>query len=126
EARGLDLPGGWRFLPKPGPAHPPDRRPSACYPMHAVESRRFVRFSTVDGEFIAQISCATHKNSGVHFVPSPSGGTSPCRVGSAATSSWVVDAMRLSRGFIPTLKQTPNEAQIASHRLMLRAGLVRQ
>jgi prolyl-tRNA synthetase len=34
--------------------------------------------------------------------------------------------MRLSHGFIPTLKQTPNEAQIASHRLMLRAGLVRQ
>src|SRR6185437_1513540 len=94
--------------------------------MHAVESRRFVRFSTVDGEFIARISCATHKNSGVHFVPSPSGGTSPCRVGSAATSSWVVDAMRLSRGFIPTLKQTPNEAQIVSHRLMLRAGLIRQ
>ena len=34
--------------------------------------------------------------------------------------------MRLSRGFVPTLKQTPAEAQIASHRLMLRAGLVRQ
>src|SRR5579862_895416 len=34
--------------------------------------------------------------------------------------------MRLSRGFIPTLKETPSEAQIASHRLMLRAGLVRQ
>jgi len=34
--------------------------------------------------------------------------------------------MRLSRGFIPTLKETPAEAQIASHRLMLRAGLVRQ
>src|SRR3978361_68752 len=34
--------------------------------------------------------------------------------------------MRLSRGFVPTLKETPNEAQIASHRLMLRAGLVRQ
>ncbi|HEY1932119.1 MAG TPA: proline--tRNA ligase [Acetobacteraceae bacterium] len=34
--------------------------------------------------------------------------------------------MRLSRGFIPTLKETPNEAQIASHRLMLRAGMVRQ
>src|SRR6201998_4517410 len=34
--------------------------------------------------------------------------------------------MRLSRGFIPTLKETPTEAQIASHRLMLRAGLVRQ
>ena len=34
--------------------------------------------------------------------------------------------MRLSSGFVPTLKETPNEAQIASHRLMLRAGLVRQ
>ncbi len=34
--------------------------------------------------------------------------------------------MRLSRGFIPTIKETPSEAQIASHRLMLRAGLVRQ
>src|ERR1700680_4924413 len=34
--------------------------------------------------------------------------------------------MRLSRGFIATLKETPNEAQIVSHRLMLRAGLVRQ
>jgi len=34
--------------------------------------------------------------------------------------------MRLSRGFIPTMKETPAEAQIASHRLMLRAGLVRQ
>ncbi len=34
--------------------------------------------------------------------------------------------MRLSQAFIPTLKETPAEAQIASHRLMLRAGLVRQ
>ena len=34
--------------------------------------------------------------------------------------------MRLSRAFLPTLKETPAEAQIASHRLMLRAGLVRQ
>src|ERR1700758_3529441 len=34
--------------------------------------------------------------------------------------------MRLSHGFIPTLKETPAEAQIASHKLMLRAGLVRQ
>jgi prolyl-tRNA synthetase len=34
--------------------------------------------------------------------------------------------MRMSHGFVPTLKETPNEAQIASHRLMLRAGLVRQ
>jgi prolyl-tRNA synthetase len=34
--------------------------------------------------------------------------------------------MRLSRSFIPTMKETPAEAQIASHRLMLRAGMVRQ
>ncbi|MBC7799908.1 MAG: proline--tRNA ligase [Gemmatimonadaceae bacterium] len=34
--------------------------------------------------------------------------------------------MRLSRSLLPTVKETPAEAQIASHRLMLRAGLVRQ
>ena len=34
--------------------------------------------------------------------------------------------MRLSRYFLPTLKETPADAQIASHRLMLRAGMVRQ
>ena len=34
--------------------------------------------------------------------------------------------MRLSRFFLPTLKETPNEAQIVSHRLMLRAGMIRQ
>ncbi len=34
--------------------------------------------------------------------------------------------MRLTRTFAPTLKETPAEAQIVSHRLMLRAGLVRQ
>ncbi|OJX81146.1 proline--tRNA ligase [Magnetospirillum sp. 64-120] len=34
--------------------------------------------------------------------------------------------MRLTRFFMPTLKETPSEAQIASHRLMLRAGMIRQ
>src|SRR5277367_576294 len=34
--------------------------------------------------------------------------------------------MRLSRYFLPVLKQTPSEAQIVSHRLMLRAGMIRQ
>jgi prolyl-tRNA synthetase len=34
--------------------------------------------------------------------------------------------MRLSRYFLPLLKETPAEAQIVSHRLMLRAGLIRQ
>lgn len=34
--------------------------------------------------------------------------------------------MRLSRFYMPVLKDVPSEAQIASHRLMLRAGMVRQ
>ena len=34
--------------------------------------------------------------------------------------------MRRTQLFLPTLKETPSEAQIVSHRLMLRAGLVRQ
>lgn len=34
--------------------------------------------------------------------------------------------MRLSRYFMPTLKENPVEAQIVSHRLMLRAGMIRQ
>jgi len=34
--------------------------------------------------------------------------------------------MRLSQYFMPTLKETPSEAEIVSHRLMLRAGMIRQ
>lgn len=34
--------------------------------------------------------------------------------------------MRVSRFFLPILKETPSEAQIASHRLMLRAGMIDQ
>jgi len=34
--------------------------------------------------------------------------------------------MRLSQFFLPLIKETPSEAQISSHRLMLRAGMVRQ
>ena len=34
--------------------------------------------------------------------------------------------MRLSKYFLPTLKENPAEAQIVSHRLMLRAGMIRQ
>ncbi|RJP82258.1 MAG: proline--tRNA ligase [Candidatus Zixiibacteriota bacterium] len=34
--------------------------------------------------------------------------------------------MRLSQAFIPTLKETPSDAVIPSHALMVRAGLVRQ
>jgi len=34
--------------------------------------------------------------------------------------------MRLSRFFLPILRETPKEAEIMSHRLMLRAGMIRQ
>ena len=34
--------------------------------------------------------------------------------------------MRLSRYFLPITRETPKEAEIVSHRLMLRAGLIRQ
>ncbi|MEK6572549.1 MAG: aminoacyl--tRNA ligase-related protein, partial [Bacteroidota bacterium] len=33
--------------------------------------------------------------------------------------------MRLSKAFIPTLKETPTDAAIPSHQLMIRAGLIR-
>ena len=34
--------------------------------------------------------------------------------------------MRFSRYFLPILKENPSEAQIASHRLMLRSGMIKQ
>ncbi|RST84982.1 proline--tRNA ligase [Aquibium carbonis] len=34
--------------------------------------------------------------------------------------------MRLSRFFLPILKENPREAEIVSHRLMLRAGMIKQ
>src|ERR1041384_3261417 len=34
--------------------------------------------------------------------------------------------MRLSQFFLPLLRENPSEAQIVSHRLMLRAGMIRQ
>ena len=34
--------------------------------------------------------------------------------------------MRLTRYFLPVLKETPADAQIVSHRLMLRAGMIKQ
>ena len=34
--------------------------------------------------------------------------------------------MRASQCFLPTLKETPNDAEIVSHQLMLRAGLIRK
>lgn len=34
--------------------------------------------------------------------------------------------MRLSQAFIPTMRQDPGEAEVVSHRLMLRAGMIRK
>lgn len=34
--------------------------------------------------------------------------------------------MRLSRFFLPTMKETPADAEIVSHRLMLRSGMIKQ
>ena len=34
--------------------------------------------------------------------------------------------MRMSRYFLPVLKETPREAQIVSHRYMLQAGMIKQ
>ena len=34
--------------------------------------------------------------------------------------------MYYSRYFLPTLKETPSEAEINSHKLMLRAGMIRK
>ena len=34
--------------------------------------------------------------------------------------------MRLTRYFLPVLKENPAEAQIVSHRFMLRAGMIKQ
>ena len=34
--------------------------------------------------------------------------------------------MRLSRYFLPVLKETPSDAEVVSHQLMLRAGMIRQ
>ncbi|HET7709196.1 MAG TPA: proline--tRNA ligase [Sphingomicrobium sp.] len=34
--------------------------------------------------------------------------------------------MRLSRCFLPVLKESPSDAQVVSHKLMLQAGLIRQ
>ncbi|MBS1831041.1 MAG: proline--tRNA ligase, partial [Acidobacteria bacterium] len=37
-----------------------------------------------------------------------------------------MNSMRWSKLFIPTLRETPAEAEVASHQLLLRAGYVRQ
>ena len=41
-------------------------------------------------------------------------------------SSQDKSSLRVSRSFLPVLKESPSDAQIVSHKLMLRAGLIRQ
>ncbi len=49
------------------------------------------------------------------------------RRGDSASRAFLMDLMmRLSRYFLPILKENPREAEIVSHRLMLRAGMIRQ
>ncbi len=50
----------------------------------------------------------------------------PSRARAAAAIFDWTNRMRLSRYFLPILKETPKEAEIVSHRLMLRAGMIRQ
>src|SRR5262245_30199613 len=50
----------------------------------------------------------------------------PVCEGRSPQSEPSVKPMRLSRYFLPILRETPKEAEIVSHRLMLRAGMVRQ
>src|SRR5262245_35761859 len=44
----------------------------------------------------------------------------------ASPRGFFTNSMRLSRYFLPILRETPKEAEIVSHRLMLRAGMMRQ
>src|ERR1700722_4967598 len=48
------------------------------------------------------------------------------RCGSLFSMTQVVPAMRLSQYPLNTVKETPAEAEVISHQLMLRAGLIRR
>src|SRR6266446_6968001 len=45
---------------------------------------------------------------------------------SSSAQQLITATMRLSRFFLPVLRETPKEAEIVSHQLMLRSGMVRQ
>jgi len=46
--------------------------------------------------------------------------------GAPGTAAILWNLMRLSKTFVPTLREDPAEAEIASHRLLLRGGFIRQ
>ena len=61
------------------------------------------------------------------LVPGPlCFGTVPLSQGARNKADSGLPPMRLSRYFLPILRETPKEAEIVSHRLMLRAGMMRQ
>src|SRR3954447_2579481 len=66
---------------------------------------------------------ALFRHACVGHATRPAGGCRCCTSGAATLER---GAMRWSRAFLPVLKESPADAQIVSHKLMLRAGLVRQ
>src|SRR3979409_2318651 len=68
----------------------------------------------------------------LHHWPAPGsmrGGVDRCPGRAQApgpAQQLITEAMRLSRFFLPVLRETPKEAEIVSHQLMLRSGMVRQ
>src|SRR3984957_5491862 len=69
------------------------------------------------------------KNTSLNSCPNSRPNSRPCVSGVVPVSlprPLSEESMRLSRFFLPNLRETPKEAEIASHRLMLRAGMIRQ
>ncbi len=48
----------------------------------------------------------------------------PCKIATPFDNFWII--MRVSRFFISTLKEAPSEAELPSHRLMMRAGYIKK
>src|SRR6185312_2880349 len=68
-------------------------------------------------------SDAAHFLSALRVAKAGGAGLSDRLFGSPGTPE---NLMRLSRYFMPTLREAPSDAQIISHQLMLRAGMIRQ
>src|SRR5262249_11354837 len=78
-------------------------------------------------------SCVSQAVAGPLPEGPPAGSAGPCLFSGDTASllhhPTIADSrptMRLSRYFLPILRETPKEAEIVSHRLMLRAGMLRQ
>ncbi|ABI62182.1 Prolyl-tRNA synthetase [Granulibacter bethesdensis CGDNIH1] len=88
---------------------------------------RVFLFLPCDWRFLPKLWPAALMRAGLFFMCGLCGDWRQERGNCRVRRLFVTDEpMRLSRALIPTLKETPAEAQIASHRLMLRAGLIQQ